>query len=430
MIRETRALFGTMSLAAILACPGAGAVEPSPSPSLGQNSFLLPKLEEIIKTAMRVIREDEGEVSLTLPGGHSFAENTQILFFRRKGHRLDVIATGKVLTEATDPKTGKLELKVELDKDSVIKYPVEGDYAAPLSDPNALGDGAKKDQNDFLLPEEDPGLRVNDRPGYLEVGMGGLLGSLSSTSSTVANIEKKVSSYRFSNFHIAYFSDFFPIGITLDTHSGRFPTSTYYSDLVTSDESVSVLGFHYRLPPVLNQKLEFSLRVDMLNDRFSTDNTDENLLTTEVGAVGFGTRVRYSFEPLLWKPGKKQSFGIVLQAITADMVYYPMLNAQDIGVSRGSNSPESSGYRARIGATFLAWAGFIPLFKRWIFDCSYGFRSYGLNFSGPVTLESVPAPVPIPEGTRATEREGDFRFFFGFRIDDPIRSLFSLGKKK
>lgn len=403
---------------------------PSPTPSPTQNPFLTPKLEEIIKTAMKVIREDEGVVYLTLPGNHSLAEKTPILFFRKKASRLEMIATGKVLNEAPDPKSGQIQIQVELDRDTVIKYPVEGDYAAPLSDPSLLANGAKRDQNDFLLPEEDSRNQVNDRPGYVEVGAGILLGDLGSTTSTVANFEKRTSAYRFQNFHWAYFSDFFPVGVTSDSHGGNFPTTTYYSKVVSSDAQVSVLGFHYRFSPIFNDNLEISARVDSLTDRFNTDNSDENLLTTQVQGLGFGVRGRYSFAPLLWKPEKRRTLAMTFQALTLNVTYFPMLTATDIGVSRGTSSSGSSGFNLRVSATMLFWINFIPWFKRWVFEGSYGLRSYDLKFSGPVTLEAVPAPVAIAQGTRATERESDFRFFFGVRIEDPIRSLFSDGKKK
>jgi hypothetical protein len=408
----------------------AAEVEPSPSPKPQGVSFLAPKLQELMKSAMRVVREEEGVVSLTLPGAHSFVDGAPVMFFRKKGQRIEVIATGRVISETRNPKSGVLELQVDLDRDTVIKYPIEGDFGAPLADPNALANGDLMSQNDFLLPEEESSDRVNDRPGYTEFGMGLLLGDLDTTSTTVANLEKRTTQYRFQNQHWAYFSDFFPIGVTSDSHGGRFPTSTYYSNVVTSEEAVSVLGFHYRFPPILGKKLEISGRVDSLSDRFSTDNADENLLTTEVSGMGLGIRARYSFVPLIWKPEKKSLFAFAFQGLTLDASYFPILTAADQGVSRGTSSPGSTGMAVRVSATALAWIDFIPLLKRWFIEGSYGFRSYDLRFSGPVTLESVPVPIPFPEGTRATEREGDFRFVVGVRIEDPIRSLFSGGKKK
>jgi hypothetical protein len=433
-VKKMKGLSGFFSVLFILlhvGSPYSFSQEAQPTPAaLPSNSFLMPKLEEIIKTAMRVVREDEGVVSLTLPGMHSYAAGTPILFFRKKSSRLEMIATGKALNEETDRRTGKLLLQVELDKDTVIKYPVEGDFAAPLSDPNALAEGEKRDQNDFLIPDEDPTKKINDRAGYLQVGAGLIYGQLGTTTSTVANNSKATSAYRFQNLHFSYFSDFFPIGVTFDSHSGNFPTSTFYSDVVSSKEAVSLVGFYYRFSPLLEKKLEISAKFSSLSDRFTTDNTDENLLTTQVSGMGGGIRARYDFAPLLWRAPKGRWIDLTFQALTADFSYFPLMTVSDLGVSRGSDSSKSSGIQLRASATFLIWLDFIPLVKRWVFEGSYGFRSYSLQFSGPTVPESVAAPVPIPEGTRATEREGDFRFFFGFRIDDPIRSLFSQGKKK
>ncbi len=393
------------------------------------NNFLMPKMEEIIRSSMKVIKEDEGVVSMTPPGNHSFAQGTQMLFFRKKGSRLEMIATGKVLTEETDVKTHQFQIKVELDKDTIIKYPIEGDYAAPLADPTASNEANKKDENDYLLPEEPPIAKPNNRPGYLEAGAGLLYGQLATTTSTVANDAKASSAYRFKNIHFAYFSELVPFGVELDSHAGNFPTSTFYSKIVASNESVSILGIHYRFEPILNKKLEFVAKVNSLSDQFTTDNKDENLLSTKVSGMGLGLRLNFNLEKPNWKPQKGESF-LALQAITAEAIYYPMITATDTLVSRGTDSGGSTGMQVRVSSTLLAYLPFIPLLKRWVFQGSYGFRSYNLKFSGPTVPENVLSPVPILQGTHATEKESDLRFFFGVRFDDPLKSLFDSGKKK
>jgi hypothetical protein len=393
------------------------------------NAFLMPKMEEIMKSSMKVIKEDEGVVSMTPPGNHSFAQGTQMLFFRKKGSRLEMIATGKVLTEETDVKTHQFQIKVELDKDTIIKYPIEGDYAAPLADPTASNEANKKDENDYLLPEEPPPAKPNHRPGYLEAGAGLLYGQLTSTSTTVANDAKASSAYRFKNVHFAYFSELVPFGLELDSHGGSFPTSTFYHKVVASSESVSILGIHYRFEPILNKKLEFVAKVSSLSDQFTTDNKDENLLSTKVSGMGLGLRLNFNLEKPNWKPQKGESF-LTLQAITAEAVYYPMLTASDTLVSRGTDSGGSTGMQLRISTTLLAYLNFIPVLKRWVFQGSYGFRSYNLKFSGPTVSENVLNPITIPQGTHATEKESDLRFFLGVRFDDPLKSLFDSGKKK
>ncbi|MBU6155104.1 MAG: hypothetical protein KGP28_12445 [Bdellovibrionales bacterium] len=393
-----------------------------------KSAFLLPKLEELTRRSMKVIQENEGVVSVLLPDETSFAEGTQILFFRKKGIRVEVIATGKVLTEERDPKSNALLLKVDLDKDTVIKYPAVGDFATLLSDPSGAGEADKRDRSDFLLPEEQGLKPIDQRPGYLEVGLGLLYGDLSTTTTTLANNSKNSSSYRFGLIHAAYLSDYIPFGFEFDQHSGTFPTSTFYQTTVASREKITIFGLQYRFPPFFNRKIELSPKLTLLSDRFITGNTDENLLTTTTSGLGIGAKLAFNFIRQDWRPLKAE-FPIKFQSLGVEATYFPSLTATDEGVSRGTESPGSSGYSARISATALAWFDFIPIFKRWMVQGSYGFRSYSLKFAGPTTPESVPTPLPIPENGSATERESDFRIFFGIRFDDPVK-LFTRSKEK
>jgi hypothetical protein len=403
-----------LGLCPLLAFP---AESGAPNP---KSAFLIPKLEELTRRSMKVVEEKDGVVSVSLPGKTSFAEGTQILFFRKKGIRVEVIATGKVLTEERDAKAGALLLKVELDKDTVIKYPAVGDYATLLADPAGGAEADKRDRSDFLIPDETLAKAPNQRPGHFEFGLGLLYGSLSGTTTTPANNAKTSSSYRFSVIHAAYYSDYIPLGLEFDTHSGTFPTSTFYQTTVTSDERITIFGLHYRLLPFFNRKIELSPKLTLLSDRFTTGNADENLLTTATSGIGIGMRLSLNLLRNDWSPLKGE-FPVKFQGFGAEGVYYPALSAKDEGVSRGTSSPGSSGYSMRLSATALAWFDFIPLVKRWFIQGSYGFRAYSLKFSGPTTPEAVPSPVVIPEGGSATERESDFRIFFGIRLDDPVK---------
>ncbi len=389
-----------------------------------ENTFLLSKVQEILKSAMRVLKEDEGVVAITSGKDHSLAPDTPILFFRKKGSRLEMIARGKMLTEEVDPKTKKIIYLVELEKDSVIKYPQEGDFAALLTDPLADGIGDKKENNDFLLPDDEKNRVENDRPGYLEYGMGILLGSLTTDTSNLANVAKRSSAYRFQNSQFSYYSDFFPVGVERVAHGGNFPTATYESERVNSSEQVSWLGVYYRFSPIWSKRLEVSAAFHSLSDRFETGNLDQNLLTTSVSATGFGLRARYQWVSPVWKPEKGEFF-MRLQSIQMEGMYYPILTATDSGVSRGTDSAGSSGYQLRAGATVLAWIKFIPWFKRWVVHGSMGMRAYSLKFSGEPVQSTALGSETITAGGTAHEREIDFRFFVGVRIEDPIRTLFS-----
>jgi hypothetical protein len=189
------------------------------------------------------------------------------------------------------------------------------------------------------------------------------------------------------------------------------------------------MALSYRFPPIFNRKLEIAPRLTLLSDQFTTENQDENLLTTRTTGLGVGLRMNLNFLKNTWSPMKGEFF-LRLQGVSLEGVYYPSLNAEDEGVSRGTNSIGSSGYSLRVAATALAWFEFIPIFKRWVVQGSYGFRNYSLKFGGPTTPESVPSPVVIPEGGGATEREGDLRFFVGIRFDDPVKLILKDKLKK
>ena len=386
------------------------------------NPILSQKAEEIVKRSMSVIQEDEGVVSLSLlKNGQALANKTQILFIRRKGSRMEVIANGVVTGEQKNAK-GMASILVALNRDAIIKYPVKGDYAIPMDDPNGTGVNDGKDQNDFLVPEIAKEKNDHDRPGYMEYAKGLMMGTLNTNSSSNADAFKKAVNYRFKMDHFAYFSDFYPIGIEYDSHSGNFPTATYYSKIVSSSEIVSMMSFQYRFKTLMNRKLAPIIKVNSLSDQFKTDNTDENLLTTKITGYGIGARVNYDFVSPIWKP-EKANFGFKLQQLFIDFNYFPSITAKDNGISRGTSSNGSNATTLKTGFTTLFYVGFIPIIKRFIIQGSYGIRSYNLKFQGS-TVSEVGNLYQIPSGTTSVTSESDFRGFIGVRIEDPIRLLF------
>ena len=99
------------------------------------NTKLLAKAEALIKSASKVIKNEEGVITLTSPG-HSYASKTQMLFFRKHGNRIEMIGTGIFVKETVDEKTDHKELVAELDRDTIIKYPEAGDFGVPMTDPS------------------------------------------------------------------------------------------------------------------------------------------------------------------------------------------------------------------------------------------------------------------------------------------------------
>ncbi len=391
------------------------------------NPKLTAKAEALIKSALKVKQEDEGVVSTTHPG-HSYAPKTQILFFRRRGTRIEMIATGVFTNEKVDAKTGKKEIFAELDRDNIIKYPHEGDYAVPMNDPN-LGALDGKNDNEFPAPEEPIEEKANPLPGYIEYGMGLLLnGSLNTTPSGQVNISKITSGYRFIISHFAYYSHYIPIGFELDSYKGNFPTKTRESKIITSDEAVSFTTFTYRFKPFFNDHVALSARVRSISDTFNTNNTDDSLLTSTATGMGYGVRGAYDLVSPAWKKEPNEFF-IQLQNIYGEFLYYPSITVKDKDVSRGTSSDGSTMMQYRIGATALAWISFIPIFKRWFLEGSYGMRSYKLKFSG-ATVSEEGNPITVSENGTSSESEKDYRVFFGIRLDDPVKMMFSNDEKK
>jgi hypothetical protein len=397
---------------------------PPPNPLLAQRAT------DIVKKSMRVIKEDEGVINLSLTAnGQSLAPKTQILFFRRKGSRMEVIADG-VVTGDIKNKQGIGEILVDLNRDTIIKYPEKGDYAIPMSDPNATAEGDKKDEFNFLVPEDPVDKTIKDRPGYMEYGMGLLQGTYRTTSSNGNNADdsKDVKGYRFKNTHFAYWLDFLPIGIEMDSHAGNFPTATYYQNTVSSTESISTLSFGYRIHTLLDRHIAPVVKITSLSDTFTTSNPDEHVLNTKISGTGVGFRLNIDFVSPVWKP-EKAKFGLALQQVFTEFNYFPSVTAVDGAISRGTSSGSSASLY-KVGATALIYVGFIPIFKRFVLQTSYGVRTYNLGFSGATTSESVANAYQIPTGYQGKMIESDLRFFIGIRIDDPLKLLTSPEKEK
>jgi len=402
-----------------VAASGAHATDLSDAPVV--NPIFSERAEQITKRAMHVLKEEEGVVSLTmLPGAKSLANKTKIVFFRRKLSRVEVIANGEVTGEHKDANGGAI--LVDIDRDTIIKYPQVGDYAVPMSDPNADSNGDKKDQFDYLVPEEKETKEKNTRPGYLEFGLGIMQGTTTSSSSTPADQDLSSNGYRFQDMHLAYYSDLFPIGIEMNSHSGNFPTGTFVRTVVASSESVSNMEFGYRFKPFFGNHVEPVLKLNLLSETFTTNNPTSDVISTKTSGMGFGLRLNYNLVSPIWKP-EKAKIGFALQQIFGEFFYYPSITATDTGLTtRGTTSTGSTGMQYRLGFTTIAYFGFIPFIKRFIFQGSYGARLYHLKFQGPTTLDPIDTQAITQNNTSSTT-ESDFRFFVGIRIEDPVRMV-------
>ena len=229
--------------------------------------------------------------------------------------------------------------------------------------------------------------------------------------------------------HAAYYSEYIPIGIEYDSYKGNFPTKTFQLTVVSSGENISNMSFNYRFKPLFNHHLALTAKVNSLSDTFTTNSVDNSLLSTKITGLGLGLRAGLDIVSPVWVKQPKEFF-IQVQGFYGEYLFYPSINALDTGgISRGTSSAGSTASQYRVGATALAWVSFIPIVKRWVFQGSYGMRAYSLKFSG-TTVGEVGNPQNIAPGGTSKESESDYRFFFGFRLEDPIKLLFGNDDKK
>jgi hypothetical protein len=173
----------------------------------------------------------------------------------------------------------------------------------------------------------------------------------------------------------------------------------------------------------MKRRLYLSPKVLILSDSLTTDNTGSELMNTKISAFGVGARAQYQLAADNWAPKNEDSIAFQLQSAQVEFGFSPFVSAQDAGPSRGTSSSGSILLDYRIGVNGMAWLGFVPLFKRWVAQVSYGARVYSLQFQGATTSEAG-NPQSVPTGIKTVESESDFRFWVGLRISDPVEALF------
>ncbi len=417
---------------AVYAEPG-GAPNAVEAPEV--NKKLAPKLDELVKSALRIEREDEGIAFVPL-GDQSFSSDTEILFVRTRGTRVEMIATGKISAEQTI--NGQRMLLVQIDRESIVKYPHVGDLAVAMSEPMSAASSDKKGSSNFMRPEPPPEKDETKKPGYLDLTLGLSKGKLVTTTSTNSlryptNGAKEPAPYQFTSLHFAYYTDYFPLGIEYDSHGGTYPTSTYSGTLVTTNSSVSELSLYYPFGKLWNC-LRFAPHLGILNNSFVTDNTDESLLSSVYSGFGLGLKLNVELVDGTWKPTEGAHRWFALQRFFFEFNYFPLLSVTDGSATNPSSRGQSSGSTAmeyKLGTTLLFYFDFIPFLKRWVLEGGYSVQSYNLKFTGtPVQPSDVSlGGSAIPAGSTATEKENYFYIFFGVRLDDPLYLFLYRGKK-
>lgn len=338
-----------------------------------------------------------------------------LLFVRPLNGNFDILARGKV------SEVKKESVIVELDAISVAKQPLDGDLVISLSKPFTPTTQNFPEPPPPPVSIEDPGIPGD--PGYFEAYGGVYDSSLKTEAPIPVNLSKQVGSYRFSNFKLAWFLEYFwRIGVEYERVEGVFPTSTYFRQRINSSLKYSRYGLTFRTRKIFNDHLRYSIQLNSLKEAFKTDNPDENLLSTTVDGYGIAHIIDWEFESPIWTSNKPYLDGR-LQKLYASFTYFPSLSAVDGDVSRGLSSDGTTGSDYKLGLQAILYFKWIPVFKRWFFDLHLGQTTYELKFSGP-TKSEVDGIYTIPENSKSKEIKNYYYIGFGFRFDDFISKFF------
>lgn len=303
----------------------------------------------------------------------------------------------------------------------IVKAPLVGDLAVSISaGAPDISDGGG-DAEAVLNLESPP---LPPEPGYIQIDGGQFKGVLDSTSSNATNAFKKGPSYNLGYLHFLWYLEFlWRMGLEFEQYSGAFPTKTYYREDGTSSDIFTQFSINIRSRRFWDERLRGTFRFLQFSNEFDTFNTDENLLTSSYQGTGFGARLDWELSSTNWVPENLNRWvSFNFHALSAELDLYPVIKAQDKGVSRGADSAGSLRQEVILAARFFMYTPKIPYFKRWFLELQSRQSTLNLKFSGATSNELVNtgAVYTIPEGGEYTENRSVTVISFGFRFDDVI----------
>jgi hypothetical protein len=369
------------------------------------------KAKEITNNLENVEKINEDGYLVFLAPKSTYKVGTNILIMRPEGDVVDIVASGSVVGQKGQ------EVVVELNTASIMKAPYKGDLITIMAPPWSPSD---KDEELVLeSPLETESVPLPPEPGYVEILIGTLSGSVYPTSSTQANAYKKANSFDFQSISFAWYFEFlWNFGYEYNSFSGIFPTSTYFRDVGESTYRFSQFGFNYRFRGYDSGSLRPVIRFYSLTDKFETINPDEALISSQYNGFGVGLRIEARFGSELWKTDKYFP-PLILQNLYVEAGYVPSLTATDLTISRGESSGGSKAFEYAIGATSVIYLKWMPMASRWIVSGKYVVQSYDLTYSGPTKSEEG-GFYTIPEGGRYKEQYSYLMLNFGLRFDDYV----------
>jgi hypothetical protein len=364
--------------------------------------------------SLTVDSDREGFILLDLPKT-KMQLSPFVVFVRPNGSDFEIIARGKIETIQED------KILVSLDRTSILKFPLKGDLAVPLGTPKDW----PKDSDERVIdpPLRDEEAEVKPDPGYLEFQYGFLQGSITTTPSDgKTNDYKDVKSYSPSFFALTYFTDmFWHMGLSIEHWSGDVPTRTYTRDSGVSNESVTNLTLNYRFSRLWwKYRVRPTLRLTATSSSFTTNNTDEALLSSSMSGYGIGGRIAYERDLLFVPRGKNFDYDLSHAYFNLDLL--PFVSVEDSGVVKRGILGSALIADYKLGVSGVVYMGFLPFAKRWTLEAGYGGRFSSLKFQGKTSKNPSDFYV-IPEGTTSTENFGYFYVTLGLRFSDALGQM-------
>lgn len=362
--------------------------------------------------SVKVKIDGEKEGFLTIP--QSALPNPPprfLLFVRSEEGKGEIVGRGIIMAV----QDGKY--LIELDRESVLKLPIPGDYAVPMGAPRDFPPlpelnmgGNTPNVQEEILPDD---------KGWAQLDWGRFRnGTFASVGFNETNEYKDIPNFTPTYTHFIWYLDFlWRYGIEWTKTSGTFLTNSYDHRQFNSYLEEQQISLHYRFRRFFNEKLRWTAKLNSISNSFITDNQDDYLLSTLLTGTGIGARFSWEIKEPQWETTSYQPF--TLQQIILDLDYYPSVKVVDLQFPRGQNSNGSTIMQQKITVSVLAYLKWMYFFKRYVIDLSWGQSQANLKFSGSTNLANGDPSIVIPGGTYQ-ENYQFVSFSIGLRMDDLV----------
>jgi len=310
---------------------------------------------------------------------------------------------------------------IELDRESMLKHPGEGDYAVPMAPPKNFPKLPELLISNSGVSTEDPELPTEQ--GYAQLDVGSLRNSSYVSQGFLGTNEyKDIPTFNPSTLHFLWYFDFlWHFGVEWNRVTGNFLTNSYDRRQFGSSMSESKISLHYRFRRFFYNKLRWTVKINSFNNTFSTENNDDYLLSSNTSGTGLGLRFGWEFKEPQWSTESYQPFAI--QQIVYDYDLYSNLNVVDLNYIRGKNSNGSSLVQQQLTLSILAYLKWMPFFKRYVIDISAGQSRAQIQFHGPSSAPTGSLNTIAEEGIYS-ENYDFVKIAFGLRMDDLLGRFF------